>query len=103
MTHQETAKARSAPAVRIAHLRAICERLGLFRVSYTTGTMVFRLHETAAPDPGKLYDAITHVDQRLFLSAGREPAVLLRMPGAKEEDMLPVSIRLMEKLEKALA
>ena len=85
----------------IAHLRGVCGRLGVSRVNYTAGTLVLKLAPSAA-DPVRLYAALEKTDKRLFLSAAREPAILLRDPKKTVEQLLAQSIPILEKLEEAL-
>lgn len=85
----------------IAHLRGICGRLGISRVSYTAGTLVFRLVPSAIQEPAALYAALEKTDKRLLLSAAREPALLFRDPKLTVEELLRAAVPLLEKVEKA--
>lgn len=86
----------------IAHLRGISGRLGINRVYYAGGALVFRLLSDAAPDPVKLYAALEKSDPRFLLSASREPAILLRDPKKTISQMLSQAVPLLEKVEAAL-
>ena len=86
----------------VAHLRAVCGRLGINRVNYLAGALVMKLVPAAAPDPGKLYQALMDTDKRLLLSAAREPAILLRDPRLTPVEMLAQAVGIMEKVEKAI-
>ena len=86
----------------VAHLRAVCGRLGVNRVNYLAGALVMKLVPAAAPDPGKLYQALVDTDKRLLLSAAREPAILLRDPRLTPVEMLAQAVGIMEKVEKAI-
>ena len=85
----------------IGDFKAVCGRLGVSRVNYTAGTLVLKLAPSAA-DPVRLYAALEKTDKRLFLSAAREPAILLRDPKKTVEQLLAQSIPILEKLEEAL-
>ena len=89
--------------IEIAHLRGICGRLGINRVSYTANTLVFRLTPAAMPDPAVLYAALEKTDKRLLLSASKSPAILLRDPRLTIEEMLRAAVPIMEKLELCLS
>lgn len=82
----------------IAHLRALCGRLGVSRVTYTTGTMLFHIEEKYLRDPLALVDAMQKTDKRLLLSAQRKPAMLLRDKRLPAEDMLRAAVPVLEKL-----
>ncbi len=85
--------------IEIAHLRGICGRLGISRVHYVAGAMVFKLSPGASPDPVKLYAALEKTDNRLLLSASREPAILLRDPRQPADALLRLSVPILEKIE----
>ena len=86
----------------IAHLRGICGRLGVSRVNFLAGALIFKLVQNAAPDPVKLYAALEKTDKRLLLSAAKEPAILLRDPKKTVEELLKGSIPILEKVEAHL-
>ncbi|MBR4538830.1 MAG: transcription-repair coupling factor [Clostridia bacterium] len=86
----------------IAHLRGICGRLGVNRVSYTANTLVCRLDPNAPLDPARLYAAMEKTDKRLLLSASREPAILLRDPKLTVEELLRAAVPILEKTEAAM-
>ena len=86
----------------IAHLRGLCGRLGVLRVNYMPGVMIFKLAPAAAPEPIRLYAAMERADKRLLLSASKEPAMLLRDAKLSPEEMLRAAVPVMERLESAL-
>ncbi|MBE5783278.1 MAG: transcription-repair coupling factor [Clostridiales bacterium] len=88
--------------IEIAHLRGICGRLGISRVNFVAGALIFKLTPDAAPDPIKLYSALEKTDKRLLLSASREPAILLRDPKKTVEELLRQSVGILEKVEGEL-
>lgn len=89
--------------IEIAHLRGVCGRLGISRVNYVAGALVFKLSPGAALDAMKLYGALEKTDKRLLLSAAREPAVLLRDPKLSPEALLRAAVPLLERVEAAIA
>ncbi len=86
----------------IAHLRAICGRLGVQRVSYFSSALILKLAPNAVPDPERLYQALSDTDRRLLFSAAREPAILLRDKNLDAEMMLKTAVPILEAVEKAL-
>ncbi len=86
----------------IAHLRGICGRLGVNRVTWTANTLVCRLDSNAQLDPARLYEALEKADKRLLLSASREPAILLRDPNLSVEELLRAAVPILEKAEAAM-
>ena len=87
----------------VAHLRAICGSLGVSRVHSMAGALVMKLTPAAAPDPGRLYQALMDTDKRLLLSAAKEPAILLRDPKLIPTELLSLAVNVMEKVEAACA
>ena len=88
----------------IAHLRSLCSVLGAQRVFWQAQSLVFRLDPALMPPVGRLYEAMQRTDERLLLSASKEPALLFR---DKRLDVLgllrqsvPVTERLLEQLNQ---
>ena len=88
--------------IEIAHLRGICGRLGVSRVNFVAGALVFKLVPGAAPDPIRLYSALEKTDKRLLLSAAREPAILFRDPRQDVDSLLRAAVPILEKVEAGL-
>ena len=86
----------------IAHLRGICQRLGIQRVNFVVNTLVCKFAPNALPDPVALCSALEKTDKRLLLSANKEPAILLRDPKLTIEEMLRTAVSLLEKVEAEL-
>jgi transcription-repair coupling factor (superfamily II helicase) len=82
----------------IAHLKALCGKLGIVHVSHKGFTLTMKLEEKHVPDPVKLIDALGQTDRRLILSASKTPALLLKDVRLKVEEMLPLSVKLLEKV-----
>ncbi len=83
----------------IAHLRGICQRLGIQRVNFVVNTLVCKFAPNALPDPVALFAALEKTDKRLLLSANKEPALLFRDPKLTIEEMLRQAVTLLEKVE----
>ena len=88
----------------IAHLRSLCSVLGAQRVFWQAQSLVIRLDPALMPPVGRLYEAMQRTDERLLLSASKEPALLFR---DKRLDVLgllrqsvPVTERLLEQLNQ---
>ena len=86
----------------IAHLRGVCGRLGIVRVYYTANTLICKFAPNALPDPAALCAALENADKRLLLSAGKEPAILLRDPKLTIEEMLRAAVPVMERVEEGI-
>ena len=84
--------------VDIAHLRALCGDMGILRVTHVPGLMTMRYDKNRVPDVKLLYQALYETDQRLMLSASREPALLFRDGKLGAAPMLKKSVPVMEKL-----
>ncbi len=84
--------------IEIAHLRGILSQMGVHRVNYMAGTLIMKMLPSAAPDPVKLYGALAKADQRLLLSATKEPSILFRDPKLSAEKLLAQAVKVMEKV-----
>ena len=87
----------------IAHLRGICQRLGIQRVNFVVNTLVCKFAPNVLPDPAALFAALEKTDKRLLLSANKEPALLLRDPKLTIEEMLREAVKLLEKVETQIS
>ncbi len=82
----------------IAHLKSLCRKLGVIHVSHKGFTLTLKLEEKHVPDPLKLIEALAQTDKRLILSASKTPALLLKDPKLTVEEMLPLAVKLLEKV-----
>lgn len=82
----------------IAHLKSLCRKLGIVHVSHKGFTLAMKLEEKNVPDPVKLIEALAKTDKRLILSASKTPALLLKDVKLTVEQMLPLSVKLLEKV-----
>ena len=86
----------------IAHLRGLCAKLGVARVTWQAQSLVFRLDSTLMPPPDKLYEAMLKTDPRLMLSAAQNPALLLRDKRLNVRELLADAVPVAEKLVDTL-
>ena len=61
-----------------------------------------RVEPALLPPAEKLFAALDQTDERLLLSAAREPAILLRDKKLTAEDMLSAAVPMMEKVNALL-
>ena len=88
--------------VDIAHLRSLCETLGVVRVTWAAQSLVMRLDSELMPPVDRLYDAMLRTDERLMLSAVKDPALLLRDKGLSVRELLRQAVPVIEKLNGLL-
>ena len=85
--------------IEIAHLKALCSRLGIDNVSMKGGEMVLRFSIAAQLNPMKLLMAVKPHEARLRLVGTNPPA--LRFFDVKRktaEELLPEAVRVMEDI-----
>ena len=82
----------------IAHLRALCARLGINRVSGTPSGLVFRFDPDYMPDFNRLYKALEQGDQRLIFSASKEAALVFHDKGKMSEQLVKAAVPVMENI-----
>ena len=88
--------------VDIAHLRALCQRLGVNRVTGAPGSLVLRLDADYMPDVNRLYRALGQGDGRLIFSASREPALVFHENRQPAETLISHAVPVLEKVLAAL-
>ena len=89
--------------VDIAHLRALCSRLGVNRVTAAPGSLVLRLAPDYMPDINRLYRALQDQgDQRLMFSASREAALIFQEKKKDNEQLIRDAVPVLESVIKAL-
>ena len=89
--------------VDIAHLRALCSRLGVNRVTAAPGSLVLRLAPDYMPDINRLYRALQDQgDQRLMFSASREAALIFQEKKKDNEQLIMDAVPVLESVIKAL-
>ncbi len=89
--------------VDIAHLRALCARLGVNRVTAAAGSLVFRLAPDYMPDINRLYRALEEGgDKRLIFSASKEAALVFQDRKKENEQMVKDAVPVLEKVIEKL-
>ena len=83
----------------IAHLKALCGKLGIVHVAHKAFTLMMRLDERYVPELSKFFEALQQTDKRLVFSATKSaPALHLKDPKLTVEEMLPLAVKLLEKV-----
>ena len=89
--------------VDIAHLRALCTRLGVNRVTAAASSLVFRLAPDYMPDINRLYRALEESgDKRLIFSASKEAALVFQDRKKENEQMVKDAVPVLEKVIEKL-
>ena len=87
-----------ANLVAVAYLKALCMRLGIERVIQTEGRMDMRFAANAQVDGERLFRALQGFDKRLTLSAALPVTLILRDGSLGREDVLHLTVKVMERL-----
>jgi len=87
-----------ANLVAVAYLKAMCTRLGIDRVSQTDGRIDMRFSPDAQIDGEKLFKALAKFEPRLTLNAAPPVTLVMRDRTLAREDMLHVTLKVMERL-----
>ena len=87
----------------IAHLRSLCSSLGALRVSWQAQSLVIRLDPALMPPVDRLYTAMQQTDERLLLSASKDPALLFRDKRYDVRGLLEKSVPVIERLTEQLS
>ncbi len=86
-----------ANLVAVAYLKALCERLGVERVHQTDGRIDMKFSPRTQVNGQKLFFAMQKFDPRLTLST-TPPMLILRDRTQGREDMLHLTLKVMERL-----
>lgn len=86
-----------ANLVAVAYLKSICERLGIERVCQTDGRMDMKFSAKTGIDGQKLFNAMQKFDPRLTFT-NMPPTLILRDRTMAREDMLHLTLKVMERL-----
>lgn len=87
-----------ANLVAVAYLKAMCMRLGIDRVCQTDGRIDMRFAPDAQVDGEKLFRAMNKFEPRLTLNAAPPVTLTLRDRTLAREDMLHLTVKVMERL-----
>ena len=80
----------------VSHLRALCRRLCVSRVTWQAGALVMRLEKGAPVE--KMYPLLAEADKRLLFSAGRDAALLLRDGRLSVAELMRQAVPVLEKI-----
>ena len=83
----------------VSQLRALCNRLGVSRVTRGKEGLIMTLDERFVPDPACLLQAISETDGRLALSARASARMILKTPELQEQELLQEALKVIRKLE----
>jgi transcription-repair coupling factor (superfamily II helicase) len=84
--------------VSIAHLKALCGRLGIESVVHRAGQVIMKFSPHARVDGARLVQALHGADKRLSLAARQPPSLVLRGAPPDATAMLADAVRVMETL-----
>jgi transcription-repair coupling factor (superfamily II helicase) len=82
----------------VSQLRALCNRLGVSRVTRGKEGLIMTLDERFVPDPACLLQGISETDGRLALSARASARMILKTPNLQEQELLQVALQVIRKL-----
>ena len=82
----------------VSQLRALCNRLGVSRVTRGKEGLIMMLDERFVPDPACLLQAISETDGRLALSARASARMILKTPNLQEQELLQEALQVIRKL-----
>ena len=91
-----------ANLVSVAYLKAMCSRFGMERVVQQDGAISMFFSPDAVLDGVALFKAISAVDGRLSLQNGNRTSLVLRDKTKGREEMLNLTVRIMERLTERL-
>ena len=86
----------------VSQLRALCNRIGVSRVSRGKPGAVMRLDERYVPEPVLLFRAMSETDERLSLTQGSVVALTLKNAGRTDREMLSDLLKVVRTLNGRL-
>ena len=89
--------------IEIAHLKNLCQRMGIDLVTARGGGIVMRFSPAADVDVMKLVEALRPYEKLVRLQAGKESALVYQDGRKPVEDQLPGAVQMMEKVVEGLA
>jgi transcription-repair coupling factor (superfamily II helicase) len=84
--------------IEIAHLKNLCQRLGIDLVTSRGGAIVMRFSPSADVDVMRLIEALKPFEKLVRLQAGKESALVYQDGKKPVEDQLPGAVQMMEKV-----
>ena len=88
--------------IEIAHLKNLCQRLGIDLVTARGGAIIMRFSPAAEVDVMKLIEALRPYEKLVRLQAGKESAMVYQDGKKAIEDQLPGAVLMMEKIVSGL-
>ncbi|MEA4897422.1 MAG: transcription-repair coupling factor [Christensenellaceae bacterium] len=82
--------------IEIAHLKALCQRLGIESASMLRGELKLRFAKSADPDVARLVAALAKHEKHVRLIAGKEPALHYVDMGKDVEELLRGAVEMLE-------
>ncbi len=86
----------------IAHLKGLCSRIGVESIALRQGKLALRFAASAQLDPMKLIRLLEKYKRRMTLAASTPPALMLDFGPKPVDDLVRLSIPLMEEVVKAV-
>jgi transcription-repair coupling factor (superfamily II helicase) len=89
--------------IEIAHMKNLCQRLGIDLVSAKAGALILRFSQAAQVDVVKLVAALRPFEKTLRLQAGRESAIVYQDGKKPLEDQLSGAVLMLEEIADQVA
>lgn len=89
--------------IEIAHLKNLCQRLGIDLVTGRGGAIVMRFSPSADVDVMRLIEALRPYEKLVRLQAGKESALIYQDGKKPLEDQLPGAVQMMEKVAQGVS
>jgi len=89
--------------IEIAHLKNLCQRMGIDLVTGRAGALVMRFSPSADVDVMRLVEALKPFEKLVRLQAGRESALVYQDGKKPIEDQLSGAVQMMEKVVQMMS
>ena len=89
--------------IEIAHLKNLCQRLGIDLVSGRAGALIMRFSPAADVDVMRLVEALKPFEKVVRLQAGKESALVYQDGKKAVEDQLSGAVQMMEKVVQKMS
>jgi transcription-repair coupling factor (superfamily II helicase) len=89
--------------IEIAHLKNLCQQMGIDLVTARGGGIVMRFSQAADVDVMKLFEALKPYEKLVRLQAGKESALVYQDGRKPVEEQLPGAVMMMENVAGSLA
>ncbi len=91
-----------ANLVTVAYLKSMCQSLGIDYVKQTDGKIEMRFSRDAEVDGEKLLKSVLSMDRRMTLTGKGAASIIIQDPKISRDEMLNLSVKLMEKLTEKM-